>query len=184
MKVNLFASNFNNQPWSALEVSMALPCWDFSLSEHQGTGHFRTYCRYRFYSELDIPSSNAMNSPCIYLTANYYHWMLGNHLLLSTKGRDGDGCFSCVPALCKRGRRQKISWILNSLSWLESHTNPARSGNRKAADVPSKHYIVRPSLFIMPKETGNQGSFKDPRPLIKSSVILAGPLTETKNFQN
>lgn len=43
---------------------------------------------------------------------------------------------------------------------------------------------VRPSLLIMPKETGNQGSFEDPRPLIRSSVIFAGPLTETKNFQN
>lgn len=43
---------------------------------------------------------------------------------------------------------------------------------------------VRPSLLIMPKETGNQGSFEDPRPLIWSSVIFAGLLTKTKNFQN
>lgn len=118
VRANLFASNFNNQPRNALDVSTVLSCYEFFFNEHQDTESLRIHWSYHLHSESEIHNIDATHALCIYLMSNNYHWMLSSHPFLSTEGRDGDRCFSCMLALCKRGRRQKTVWILNNLSWV------------------------------------------------------------------
>lgn len=48
--------------------------------------------------------------------------------------------FLCASTLQKGWKtKDKLNFKLFELT-VESHANPARAGNRKTADVPSKHY--------------------------------------------
>ena len=157
-------------------------------NEHQDTESLRIHWSYHLYSESDIYSTDAVNTPCIYIMSNNYHRMLSSYPLPSTKGRDGDGCFSCMLALCKRGRQQKTVWILNNLSWVPwgRRQIPAGAGNG------NKSWCSQQALWYGPAYSHAQGNW-EPRllwrfqvPNLRSSVILARPLTktETKNSQN